>query len=219
MRVAPRHHIIISGTGRAGTTFLIQLLTELRLDTGFPDAYSQIYSNCNAGMEFDIRDSNAPFIVKSPWLCDYLDEVLKGGEVVVDHAIVPMRDLYSAAQSRRDVASRTDPSLYAPGSVPGGLWHTNKPEDQEVILTAQLYNLMYTLAKYDVPLTLLLFPVFVNNPEYLYRKIKFVLGDIRYDIFFKAFQMVSRPELVHDFTRQENKTDYLRGAKTCSQNT
>lgn len=32
----PKHHIIISGTGRAGTTFLVQLLTELELDTGFP---------------------------------------------------------------------------------------------------------------------------------------------------------------------------------------
>jgi hypothetical protein len=181
MLVAPRHHIIISDTGgRAGTTFLVQLLTELGLDTGFPDAHFQIYPNCNAGMEFDICDSNASFIIKSPWLCDYLDDVLTGGDVVVDHVIVPMRDLYSAAQSRRDVTSRTNPSLYAPDSVPGRLWHTNEPEDQEVILTAQLYKLIYTLAKYDVPLTLLLFPVFVNDPEYLYRKIKFVLDDINY---------------------------------------
>jgi hypothetical protein len=117
---------------------------------------------------------------------------------------------------------------------PGRLWHTNEPEDQEVILTAQLYKLIYTLAKYDVPLTLLLFPVFVNDPEYLYRKIKFVLDDINYqndaedhgrepvgiyDIFFKAFQRISRPELVHDFTRQENKTDYFRKPKTWSQKT
>ncbi|MGO8710482.1 MAG: hypothetical protein ACLQUZ_00180 [Rhizomicrobium sp.] len=30
-----RHHVIISGTGRAGTTFLVQLLTALKLDTGY----------------------------------------------------------------------------------------------------------------------------------------------------------------------------------------
>jgi hypothetical protein len=60
-----KHHVIISGTGRAGTTFLVQLLTELGLDTGFPDAHSQIFPNCNAGMEYDIRDPKAPYIVKS----------------------------------------------------------------------------------------------------------------------------------------------------------
>src|SRR6516164_482379 len=32
---ARRHHTIISGTGRAGTTFLVKLLTNLGLDTGY----------------------------------------------------------------------------------------------------------------------------------------------------------------------------------------
>jgi hypothetical protein len=195
-----QHHIIISGTGRAGTTFLVQLLTELGLDTGFSNVRSQIDPNCNAGMELDIREPNAPYIIKSPWLCDYLDEVLKGGNVVADYAIVPVRDLYSAAQSRRDVASKADPSL-EPDSVPGGLWHTKEPGNQEMILTGQLYKLVYALAKYDVPIVLLLFPRFVNDPEYLYRKIGFALGDIKYDIFLKAFQVISQPELVHDFNK------------------
>jgi hypothetical protein len=57
-------------------------------------------------MEKDIRDPDAPYIIKSPWLCDNLDEVLQGGKVIIDHAIVPVRDLYSAAQSRRDVTER-----------------------------------------------------------------------------------------------------------------
>ena len=30
-----KRHLIISGTGRAGTTFLVQLLTVLKRDTGF----------------------------------------------------------------------------------------------------------------------------------------------------------------------------------------
>ena len=137
----PRHHIIISGTGRAGTTFLVQLLTELGLDTGFPRAVSQTDANSNAGMELDIRDIKAPYIIKNPWLCDYLDEI------------------------------------------------------------------------HDVPLVLLLFPRFVSDPEYLYQKIKFALGDIDYSTFFKTFQTVSRPELIHDFTLQENKPGYFRNSK------
>lgn len=202
----PRHHIIISGTGRAGTTFLVLLLTELGLDTGFADGQSYVLPNCNAGMELDIRQPNAPYIVKSPWLCDYLDETLQAGDIVVDFAIIPMRDLYSAAQSRRDVTNRSISSLNVePDDVPGGLWHTKEPENQENILAIQLYKLIYSLAKYDVPLTLLSFPRLVNDPEYLYRKIEFVLGGIDYDTFFKTFQIISQPKLVHDFTRRENK--------------
>jgi len=206
----PRHHIIISGTGRAGTTFLVQLLTELGLDTGFPNAHAQIFQNANAGMELDIRDPNAPYIIKSPWLSDFLDEVLHGGEVVIDHAVVPMRDLYSAAQSRRNITGQADPSLVA---VPGGLWHTKEPGSQETTLTMQLYKLIYTLAKHNVPLVLLLFPRFVTDPDYLYQNIRFALGDISYDTFLKAFQVISRPELVHDFTMQKKKVEFLGGSE------
>jgi hypothetical protein len=194
-----RHHLIISGTGRAGTTFLVQLLTELGLDTGFPDATSQILPNCNAGMEWDIRHPQAPYIIKSPWLCDYLEEVLEGGGISVDHAIIPIRDLYSAAQSRRDVTQRTDPTLF-PEHIPGGLWHTDIPEKQEDILAHQLYKLIYTLAKYNIPITLLYFPRFTYDPDYLYGQIKFALSDVGYDSYFEAFGRVARPELVHTFS-------------------
>jgi hypothetical protein len=205
----PRHHTIISGTGRAGTTFLVQLLTELGLDTGFSHAHAQMYRNANAGMEHDIRNrEKAPYIIKSPGLCDYLDEALQGDEIIIDYAIIPMRDLYSAAQSRREVARKADPTL---DIVPGGLWPRMKIEkqaaNQEWILAAKLYNLTYTLAKHDIPIVLLLFPRFVNDPEYLYRKLKFLLRDISYDTFLRAFQVISRPELVHDFSKQNNQKD------------
>jgi hypothetical protein len=196
----PRHHIIISGTGRAGTTFLVQLLTELGLDTGFPKG-QVLDTNSRAGMELDIRDSHAPYVIKSPWLCDYLDDVLQGGEIIVDHAIIPVRDLYAAAQSRRHVANAAPSN---PSNIPGGLWHTTKPEEQERILTEQLYKLIYALAKHDVPVNLLLFPRLVNDSEYLFGKIKFLLDHVEYDTFKKVFQAISRPEIVHDFTHGNN---------------
>lgn len=31
--------------------------------------------NGRAGLEFDIRENNSPYIVKSPWFCDYAKEV------------------------------------------------------------------------------------------------------------------------------------------------
>lgn len=196
-------HIIISGTGRAGTTFLIQLFTHLGFDTGFEDINSHIHSNCNAGMEWDIRQPDAPYVVKSPWLCDYLNDVLQSGEVAIKHAYIPIRDLYSAAQSRIDVEKRTDHALY-PDGIPGGLWYTNTPDNQELILQRQLYKLIYTITKYDVPMTLLYFPRFINDPDYLFRKLASVLSGTPYEVFVAAFREVARPELVHQYAPPEN---------------
>ena len=196
----PRHHAIISGTGRAGTTFLVQLLTRLGQSTGFSDITSGVHANCNAGMEWDIRDPDAPYIIKNPWLCDYLEPVLESGGIVIDHAIIPMRDLFSAAQSRIDVARRTDPALYpGSGEIPGGLWLTDDPGKQEGVLVTQLYKLLYVLTKYNIPATFLHFPLFIQNPAYAYGKINFLLGGMDYDFFLSGFREVVRPELVHNF--------------------
>ncbi|MEP0911515.1 hypothetical protein NDI45_11380 [Leptolyngbya sp. GB1-A1] len=90
----PKHHIVITGTGRAGTTFLVRLFTALGLDTGFDDFTSAVHPNCNAGMEWDIHQENVPYIIKNPWLCDYLDKVLESTDTVINYAIVPVQDLF-----------------------------------------------------------------------------------------------------------------------------
>jgi len=213
-----RHHVIISGTGRAGTTFLVQLLTALKLDTGFGDINEMVEPNCRAGMEKNLREETAPYIIKSPWLCDYLDEILdEQPDIVIDRAIIPVRDLFSAAESRRHVV-RTANSELDGDLLWGGLWHTKDPSTQEVVLTGQLYKLFYALAKHDIPATLLFFPRLATDPKYLYDKISFLLkkpgrdgaasrllkvlhnDTISYDAFLQTFQKISRPEIIHSFT-------------------
>ncbi len=197
-----RHHLVISGTGRAGTTFLVQLFTELGLETGFADQQQAVFPNCHAGMESDLRRADAPYVVKSPWLCDHLDEIMESGEVVVDHAIVPVRDLFAAAESRRDVTARTDPSIAIDGIVPGGLWHTSDPNAQEQILMGQLYKLIWTITRFEIPLTLLHFPRIIHDPDYLFRQIAGLLPDeLTESDFQEAFGRVARPELVHPFEK------------------
>jgi hypothetical protein len=191
----PRHHVIISGTGRTGTTFLVQLLTALKLDTGFDTAKPSLSPICNAGMEVEITQADAPYIVKRPDLCDRLDEIIRSNTVVIDHAIIPVRDLHSAAESRRTVSRMAGDS----GETPGGLWHTKTPGEQELILTRQLYNLIFSLVKYDVPVTLLLFPRLANDPEYLYKKLAFLFPKIGYREFLQSFREVAMPKLIHNF--------------------
>lgn len=193
-----KHHIIITGTGRAGTTFLVQLYTALGFDTGFPDPYSSIFENCNAGMEWDIRMPDAPYIVKSPWLCDFLDDEVEHNGLKINHAIVPVRDLGAAAASRRDVARRSDPAKF-PEGIPGGLWHTQDPSKQEAVLAFQLSRLIVTLGKHDIPLTLLYFPRLVADPDYLFAKLCPTMPGVTSYQFKIAFAEIVRPELVHTF--------------------
>ena len=68
----PKHHIIIAGTGRAGTTFLVQLFTELGLDTGFSkeDFLTKIDPISHGGLERSLDDANyekLPRVIKSPF--------------------------------------------------------------------------------------------------------------------------------------------------------
>ncbi|HUC84236.1 MAG TPA: hypothetical protein VL970_03510 [Candidatus Acidoferrales bacterium] len=205
-----KHHLIISGTGRAGTTFLMQLFTELGLDTGFSNANTDVNLNSNAGMEWNIRNANAPYIVKSPAMDKDLEALLPGGEIAVDCAIIPIRDLYAAAESRRAVQRNLRQR-----NLPGGLVLTENPEEQEAALAVAFHRLVHTLAKHDVPMIWLHFPRLVNDSAYLYGKIKSLLPDHDLESFSRAFRAVSRPHLVHAFeAKTAAEKPAPRGLKT-----
>ena len=102
-----RHHVIISGTGRTGTTLMVQLLTNLGLDTGFTSDDDHVYQTCNAGMERSLTEEKAPYIIKNPGYCETLEELLITGDYHIDHIFIPVRELFSAAQSRIKVSKKT----------------------------------------------------------------------------------------------------------------
>lgn len=195
-----RNHVIISGTGRAGTTFLVQLLTALKLDTGYKDN-SAVAPNCDGGMESNLADPNAPYFVKDPWLCETLAGILEQGDVKIDHAFIPIRDLYAAAESRRDVTRRTSPEVFEAFGpvVPGGCWPTDRVEDQESVLSRKLYMLIETLTRFNVPTTFLHFPKLAVSPEYTFAKLMPVLPGVTFFEFKNAFQATSQPAKIHQF--------------------
>ena len=189
-----RRHVAISGTGRAGTTFLVELLTELGLDTGFSgDLSSRLPPTSFGGLEHDIRDSAAPYIVKSPWLCEYIDEAIDAEEIILEHIIIPIRSLEDAAESRRRVS--------ALGGAVGGLWRTKSSSEgvQERILAHQLYKLLLSAASTHIPVTLLRFPLLALNKEYLFRKLRFLIepAGISFDDFGAAFELISKPDRIN----------------------
>lgn len=183
--------IIITGTGRAGTTFLVRLLTELGLDTGFSrDNWQRhVHAHCSAGMEWDLADPAAPRVVKNPDLCERLGPLIASGRVAVERALVPVRDLDSASASRVRVGV----------GVPGGVVGTDDPAQQRAVLAGRFHQLVETLAAHGIPVTFLHFPRFAVDAEYCYTQLESVLGGIGWVEFEAAFARVSNPELIHDF--------------------
>ncbi len=198
---------MITGTGRAGTSFLVALLTNLGLDTGFETGKMGLFPNARAGLERDVRHGDAPYIVKDPQFCNYVAEVVQDETINIEHVFVPMRDLYSAAESRRDVTERTvceyppeERAAVREVGVCGGLWETRDPAAQEAVLAAKIYDLVLELSSTHIPVTLLRYPLLTSDSEYLYKKLAPVLNDIERPEFDKVFERTVQPDWVSTFT-------------------
>ncbi len=205
---APEPKIVITGTGRSGTTLLVQILTDLGLDTGFTSD-SPIDATTHAGLETGLDSPHAPRIVKSPNLSRRLEAILAEGKVNVHHVIIPMRDLAVASASRVR-ATKYGSNLHAMG----GLFGTTNAVKQQESLALLNYQLMFTLAKYDIAHTLLLFPRFATDWEYLYSHLSFLDPEIPPQDWKAAVEARVRPELIHEapLTRAEQLATRLGSA-------
>ncbi|MGE3251221.1 MAG: hypothetical protein AB7J28_12825 [Hyphomonadaceae bacterium] len=191
----PRRHVVISGTGRAGTTFLVAFLTRLGLDTGFSESDLALDEVSRAGLEHDIRKrKNVPYVVKSPWLCVHIAEVLARPDIVIEHAIIPVRNIDDAAASRAFVVRE------AGGPAPGGLWRTDDPAEQAAVLLRLEHALIEQLLAADIPITLLHFRRLIADPGYLFAKLAFLAPRATQADFERAFHRTIRPNWVHDFS-------------------
>lgn len=190
-----RRHCIISGTGRAGTSLLVQIATHAGLPTGFDQNTLALDSVAQAGLEHDLRDATAPYIVKSPWICTYITEITTHSDIVIDHAIIPVRKLDDAASSRARI-QRSHKGAPSWQLVPGGLWLTAEPEQQANLLAVHFHNLIVGLVTMEVPITFLEFPRLAMDPDYLFKKLSPIFLELRRDVFGDAFRKCVRPELI-----------------------
>lgn len=221
-----KHHVVITGTGRSGTTFLVELLTNLGLDTGFSASDSSQLKNpiAHAGLERDIFSDDNPYIIKSPGFCDQADEALHRKDIIIDHIYVPIRNLHAAAESRRRVTranlsqEKTNAlikrrllqicygkqsfkdTIYDGGILPGNSKSFLKQED---ILRDKLYKLLLAGSKYHVPFTFMHYPRITKDCEYLHEKLKPLLENITYEFFYLTFARTARPDLIHTFDSQD----------------
>lgn len=130
--------------------------------------------------------------MKSPWLCDLLLRTLQDGNVVIDHAIVPVCDFIAAANSRARI------SAIAEGKpANGGLWNADDPAEQVAVLFGKFSKLMETLVRYDIPVRLMWFPRLTWDAAYTFNKLEFLIPGISFSEFAAAHSQIAKPERVH----------------------
>jgi hypothetical protein len=189
-----KHHAIITGTGRAGTTFLVQLLTNLGLDTGNEPFKESLKNDAHAGLERDLNE-NAPYIVKNPYYRNLLVGAKKQ-KAVIDYAIIPMRNLHAASESRR-IAEKKGRKKHSHPIVAGGLYGVKKPEKQEDFLKQCFYQMMLDLSAESISVILMHYPRLTKDPAYVHDKLKPLVGDIANERFVEVFEKTVDPSLVH----------------------
>lgn len=183
-------HLLIAGTGRAGTSFLVRYLTRLGLDTNLSRGGAQAFwdDRANAGLEdMPLADpGELPYVVKSPWTYQYIEELLAAPALTIDAVIIPMRDLVQAASSRSIVEmqamhshlpwlSERTQSWEHFTHTPGGAVFSTSPVDQARLLAVGFHHLLDKLVEADIPVVLLSFPRFIEDADYLFSKLAPVL--------------------------------------------
>ena len=128
-----------------------------------------------------------PYVIKAPWIGEYIDEILAAPDIRIDAAILPMRDLVEAAASRTILELR---SLHqkAPwmakelsktwenwATTPGGTIFSLNPIDQARILAVGFHRLVQRLVDAGIPILFLGFPRFVDDGNYLFERVRSVL--------------------------------------------
>lgn len=189
-----RKHIVITGTGRTGTTFLVQLFGFLGFDVGFPLSELQVNEKRKCGLEHGLMSKDCPHVIKDPKFCSYANRILESDDIEIEYIIVPIRNLFAAAESRRFVQG--DSEDYP---IPGGLWGTKEAHAQERVLANELYGLLENVSKIYVPIVFINFPMLIDNSSYLYNKLKPIVGHIPFMTFKVIFYTLVRPHWVHEF--------------------
>lgn len=184
------HHLLIAGTGRAGTSFLVRYLTGFGLDTHLTrvgDATSWS-DRANAGLEDWPRTDmiDLPYVIKSPWTYQLIDDLLGSRRIVLDTVIIPLRNLVEAASSRVviDFQSLHDSCEWLSdvqrtwedwGHVPGGIVYSLNPMDQARLLAVGFHHLLERLVAAEIPIIFLSFPRMARDPDYLFHALSRVL--------------------------------------------
>lgn len=174
--------ILITGTGRCGTTFLIKLFSWLEFDTGYNkhNYIDAISKNCNSGMERYHFEKY--YILKNPRFMSNIKNIIEDKNIIIKNVIIPIRDYKLSAMSR--VKHNTQN---------GGLWAAKDEATQIMFFNKIMANYVFFMTKYEINTTFIDFDKMVNDKLYLFNKLENILDEknIDFELFCKAYDEVS----------------------------
>lgn len=147
--------ILVTGSGRSGTTFLMQILTACNLDTGYTNkSIQESIDKTNSGAEWPLHDGTEfPRIIKNPGFCIHLPSTMQRFHWKVDFVYVSIRKYDSVVKHYLDES----PALNKSELIRGVSHHVGM--------------LIQHLEFLEIPHTFIQFPRSVNEPDYLYFKL------------------------------------------------
>lgn len=174
--------ILITGTGRSGTTFLIKIFSFLNFDTGYTKHNYKdfIHKNCNSGMERSFQENY--YILKNPTFIIDMKKIIKDKNIKIKYVIIPIRNLKASAISR----VKNDRGK-------GGLWNATNLQTQIQYYKDILSEYIYLMTKYDINTIFINFEKMINNKQYLYDKLKIILDEknINFEYFSNIYDEVN----------------------------
>jgi hypothetical protein len=185
-------HVLITGTGRAGTTALVTLLDECGLETG--QERLKYHDYARAGLESTLGP-DSPRVVKSPYLAEELPGLLRNGldPACIEWIVLPMRDIDAVVASR--LANFRKRGLRAAG----GLWRPEAipPSGNRDAMTLAVHGLLVVAAEHAIPVILLHFPRFIRDSEYAYRQLCPLFGGtLTTEQFAEVHRRVLKEEMI-----------------------
>ena len=163
---------VITSTGRCGTSFLMQLLTNCGLNTGYTPEEAEHEINridgLNAGIEHSIT---GPKIAKAEWIKNPKWFAVGDLKVLLDRfqietIFVPVRNLRSTALSRKNCSENVHAEY-------GGYWMGARDERSQMCVNAELFYdfIQFCLAE-SISYVLIDFDRMMNDGLYLYEKLE-----------------------------------------------
>jgi len=175
-----KEKILITGTGRCGTTFLVLLFSFLEYSTGFHrhNWMYYIYDKCKGGLEKGhIYDF---YFLKNPTFMIDIEKIIT--EIKVKKVIIPVRNYNDAAQSRSKYKDQA-----------GGYWNATNVNEQIDFFKNIMANYILMMTKYDIDTIFIDYDRMISDKKYLFNKLKDILDEknIQFDFFEKIYNECS----------------------------
>ena len=188
--------VIITGAGRCGTTFLVQLFTLLGHDTGLiridgiwffnSTGETAMLDPVNAGCEHLLKPDKGyleslPKVIKDPEATNTLPLIRQVVPFPVERVYLCLRDPYKQARSKARFRE-----------ILPNVTH----EGDENAICRRVHNLLLYCTKERIPYTTLSFPEMLGE-DYLSKELYLCRGDYPPNNFAQAVHDLAKQELVH----------------------